>query len=74
MTAVLLWHVPNIWITMEKLFMKWVPEQYGRHLANVCKCILFDENIHIMISVSLKFVPIGHKSDWVQVMANVIYH
>ena len=43
------------------------------HFAdNIFKCIFFNENIWILIKISLKFVPeslIGNMSVWIQVMA-----
>ena len=49
------------------------PKQNGRHLAaNIFKCIFLNENICILIKISLKFVPRGPfdiKSALVHVMA-----
>ena len=36
------------------------PKQKGRHIAdNIFKCIFFNENVWILIEISLKFVPKG---------------
>ena len=36
------------------------PRQYGRHFADdILKCIFVDENISILIEISLKFFPKG---------------
>ena len=49
------------------------PEQNGRHPADVIfNCIFFNENPHILIPISLKYVPlcpIDNKSALDQVMA-----
>ena len=33
------------------------PRQNGRHVADIFKCIFFNENVWIPIEISFKFVP-----------------
>ena len=33
--------------------------QNGRHFADIFKCIFFNENVLILIKISLKFIPKG---------------
>ena len=35
------------------------PRQYGRHFPDIFKCIFLNENVCILIKISLKFVPKG---------------
>ena len=47
--------------------------QNGHHFAdNICKCVFWDENVLILIQISLKFVPKGvieNKPTLVKIMA-----
>ena len=41
-----------------------LPRQSGRHIADdICKCILFNENVFVLIKISLKFVYKGLIND-----------
>ena len=58
------------WIS---LVNTWRPRQNGRHFPDdIFKCIFFNENVWIVIKISLKFVPKGPINDisaLVQIMA-----
>ena len=54
-----LWHPPNN-KSANKLLNILRPRQNGRHFADdVFKCIFLNENVWILLKISLKFVPKG---------------
>ena len=65
-------------ITSCDLFNALRPRQNGRHFAvNLFKCIFFNENVWLLLKISLKFVPKGAINNipaMVQIMVRLPMH
>ena len=66
------WKISPRWWIENEICMTLRPRQNDRHFPDIFKCIFLNENVYILIKISLKFVPkspIKHIPALVQVMA-----